>query len=44
MVLEAWDTNGVGGVFYLLKRIVKGRYRVKSMSPMGLSLNPSPVV
>lgn len=38
------ETLMVCGVFYLLKRIVKGRYRVKSLSPMGLSLNPSPVV
>lgn len=35
MVLEAWDTNGVGGVFYLLKRIVRGRYRVKEHEPNG---------
>lgn len=43
MAPEVWDTNGVCAAFYLLERIVWGRCRVKRMSPVGLSLNPSPV-
>ena len=37
MALEVWDTNGVWGVFYLLKRIVQSRCRVE-YEPNGTEL------